>query len=183
MKKTIFILASILLLGALIWWVAQTPDPKPTTYKQVVLSERNLIWSTTEWTYLDTVVSVGMDELGISGMEVLIQPMDERIKSRFEEGSDDIQLKAYVSQWLRGYVISVDADLGKDAAIDIMSHELIHLVQYEDSSLVVGDGTEVIWLGAKYDVLHLPYDERPWERAAFRKQTELAGKIRAKILE
>lgn len=183
MKKIAFILLSILLIVSLIWWVVQTPAPKPTTYKKVTLSERNLIWSTTEWTYLDTIVSVGMDELGIKDMEVLIQPMNERIKSKFEEGSDDIQLKAYVSQWIRGYVISVDGDLGKDAAIDIMSHELIHLVQYEDSSLVVGDGTEVIWLGAKYDILHVPYDERPWEKSAFRKQTELADKIRAKILE
>lgn len=183
MKKTLFILAAILLVGVLIWWVAQTPDPKPVAFKPVVLSERNLIWSTTEWPYLDTIVSVGMDELGISGMEVLIQPMDERIKSKFEEGSDDIQLKAYVSQWLRGYVISVDADLGKDAAIDVMSHELIHLMQYEDSSLIVGDGTEVIWLGAKYDILHLPYNERQWEREAFEKQSELASKIRSKIVE
>jgi pyruvate/oxaloacetate carboxyltransferase len=183
MKKAVFILASILLIGALILWVSQTPYPKPVTYKKIPLSDRNLIWTTTEWSYLDTIVSVGMDELGIKDMEVLIQHMDERIKSKFEEGSDDVQLKAYVSQWLRGYVISVAVDLGRDDAIDIMSHELIHLVQYEDSSLVVGEGTEVIWGGARYDILHTPYNERPWERAAFRKQKELADKIRAKIIE
>jgi hypothetical protein len=183
MKKIVFILASILFFGALILWVFQTPGPKPVAYKKIPLSDHNLIWTTTEWSYLDTIVSVGMDELGIKDMEVLIQPMNERIKSKFEEGSDDIQLKAYVSQWLRGYVISVDVDLGRDAAIDIMSHELIHLVQYEDSSLIVGEGTEVIWRGARYDILHTPYNERPWERAAFRKQKELADKIRAKIIE
>jgi hypothetical protein len=183
MKKITFILLSFLLIGVLIWWVAQTPAPKPVTFKPVVLSERNLIWTTTEWSYLDTIISVGMDELGIENTEVLTQEMNERIKNKFEESSEGIELKAYVAPWVRGYVICVAGDLGRDAAIDVISHELIHLVQYADSSLVVEDGTEVIWLGAKYDILHIPYDERPWEKAAFRKHPELARKIRAKILE
>lgn len=183
MKKIIFILLLFLLVGVLIWWVAQTPAPKPVAFRPVVLSERNLIWTTTEWTYLDTIISVGMDELGLENTEVLTQKINERIKNKFEESNRGIELKAYVAPWVRGYVISVAGDLGRNAAIDIISHELIHLVQYADSSLIVGEGTEVIWLGAKYDILHMSYDERPWERSAFRKHPELARKIRAKILE
>jgi hypothetical protein len=181
MKKTLLILAALLLLGALIWWLIQTPV-KSSYYKQVVLVDSNAIINTTEYAYLDTVVSVGMTELGIECETVLIQPMGDRIRTRFEE-SEGLELKAYIAEWMEGYTICVNGNLGRSQAIDVIAHELIHLTQYRDKELVLTGGTVVLWMGTRYDVLGIPYGDRPWERDAFARQRSLVASLRAQILE
>lgn len=181
MKKILFVLAAVLLLGALIWWLIQTPGPV-TSYKPVVLTERNEVINTSEWDYLDTVLHVGMDQLGLQGVRILVQPMNARIKNKFEE-SEGVELEAYIAEWMYDYTICVNGNLGHEHAIDVIAHELIHLAQYKNKELIVTDGTVVLWMGEKYDVLGIPYNDRPWERDAFANQRALAGSIRAKILE
>ena len=181
MKKILFVLAALLLLGALIWWLIQTPVKSPY-YKQVVLTGNNDITNTTEWTYLDTVVSVGMSQLDIRGVNVLIQPMSERIKTKFEE-SEGVELEAYIAEWMEGYTICVNGELGRSKAIDVIAHELVHLTQYRDKELVLTEGTVVLWMGTRYDVLGIPYNDRPWERDAFARQRSLVASLRAQILE
>ena len=181
MKKILLILAAVLLIGALIWWVIQTPSPV-TSYKQVVILEQNDLINTTEYTYLDTALNVGMNELGMKGVRVLIQPMQDRIRDKFEE-SEGIELKAYVAERMDGYTLCVNGDLGRVQAIDVIAHEIIHLEQYHRQDLVVGDGPVVRWMGQRYEVLGIPYAERPWERDDFSRQKDLASKIRAQILE
>jgi hypothetical protein len=181
MKKILLILVAVLLLGALIWWATQSPR-LVTSYKQVVLLEENELINTTEHVYLDTVVNVGMHELGLKGIKVLVQPMQDRIRDKFEE-SEGIQLQAYIAGWMDGYTICVNGDLGRIKAIDVIAHELIHLEQYHNQDLIVGDGPVVLWMGERYDVLGIPYAERPWERDAFSREKALASKIRAQLLE
>ena len=181
MKKILFVLSALLLLGALIWWLIQTPVKSPY-YKQVVLTENNDITNTTEWTYLDTVVSVGMAQLGMNGINILIQPMSERIKTRFQE-SEGVELEAYIAEWMDGYTICVNGDLGREHAIEVISHELIHLTQYSDKELILTEGTVVLWMGERYDILGIPYNDRPWERDAFANQNALAGSLRNQILQ
>lgn len=181
MKKILLILAAVLLIGALIWWVIKTPGPV-TSYKQVVLLEQNDLINTTEYAYLDTVLNIGMNELGMKEIRVLVQPMQDRIRDKFEE-SEGVELKAYVAGWMDGYTICVNGDLGHVQAIDVIAHELIHLEQYYRQELIVGDSPVVLWMGQRYDVLGIPYAERPWERDAFSRQRDLASKIRAQILE
>jgi len=103
-------------------------------YQPVILSENNDITNTTIWTYLDTVVSVGLDELDVKGTPVLIQPMNERMRSRFES-SEGMELEAYIAEWMEGYTICVNKDLGRSRAIEIMAHELLHLAQYQKGRL------------------------------------------------
>ena len=181
MKKILLILAAVLLIGALIWWVIQTPSPV-TSYKQVVILEQNDLINTTEYTYLDTALNVGMNELGMKGVRVLIQPMQDRIRDKFEE-SEGIELKAYVAEWMDGYTLCINGDLGRVQAIDVIAHEIIHLEQYYNQDLIVGDGPVVLWMAERYDVLGIPYAERPWERDAFSRQKDLASKMRARLLE
>jgi hypothetical protein len=104
MKKILLILAAVLLLGALIWWVIKTPGPV-TSYKQVVLLEQNDLINTTEYAYLDTVLNIGMNELGMKEIRVLVQPMQDRIRDKFEE-SEGVELKAYVAGWTAGYIVA-----------------------------------------------------------------------------
>lgn len=181
MKKILFVFSALLLLGALIWWLIQTPVKSPY-YKQVVLTEDNDIINTTEWTYLDTVVTVGMTQLEVKGINVLIQPMSERVRTRFHE-SEGIELEAYIAEWMDGYTICVNGDLGRERAIEVISHELIHLTQYQDKELILTEGTVVLWMGERYDILGIPYNDRPWERDAFANQNSLARSIRKQILQ
>lgn len=181
MKKILFLVSAILVIALLVWWLAQTPQPAPY-YKRIDMVEQNDIINTTELDYLDTVINVGMNELDMVGVKVLIQPMSDRIRSRFE-ASEGVELEAYVAEWMDGYTICVARDLGRAHAIDVISHELIHLEQYRSKSLIVGDDTVVLWMGQRYDVLGLAYADRPWERAAFSLQRELASKVRGQILE
>ena len=178
MKKFLILLLVLLLVGGLIWLLSTS---KPVVYQPVTLSETNGILNTTPYTYLDTVVDVGLTELGVAGLNVLVQPMSDRIRTRFEE-AEGAALEAYIAEWLDGYVICVNGDLGRNRAIDVMAHELWHLSQYHSKSLVLLGGSEVLWLGTRYDVLTLPYAERPWEREAFREQGPLARAIRQRLL-
>ena len=178
MKKILLVLAVLLLLGWLIWLLNSS---KPVVYQPIVLSGNNEITNTTTWTYLDTVVSVGLDELDVKGTPVLIQPMNERMRSRFES-SEGMELEAYIAEWMEGYTICVNKDLGRSRAIEIMAHELLHLAQYQKGRLVVGNTTEVLWLGVPYDVLQMTYNERPWEQEAFAQQADLARRIRLQLL-
>ena len=178
MKKFLILLLVLLLLGGLIWLLSTS---KPVVYQPVTLSETNDILNTTPYTYLDTVVDVGLAQLGVVGLNVLVQPMNDRIRTRFEE-AEGAALEAYIAEWLDGYVICVNGDLGRNRAIDIMAHELWHLSQYNSKRLVLLGGSQVLWLGTRYDVLTLPYAERPWEREAFREQGPLARAIRQRLL-
>lgn len=178
MKKFLILLLVLLLLGGLIWLLSTS---KPVVYQPVTLSETNDILNTTPYTYLDTVVDVGLAQLGVVGLNVLVQPMSDRIRTRFEE-AEGAALEAYIAEWLDGYVICVNGDLGRNRAIDIMAHELWHLSQYNSKRLVLLGGSQVLWLGTRYDVLTLPYAERPWEREAFREQGPLARAIRQRLL-
>jgi hypothetical protein len=178
MKKILILLLVLLLLGGLIWLLSTR---KPVVYQPVTLSETNGILNTTPYAYLDTVVDVGLAQLGVVGLNVLVQPMNDRIRTRFEE-AEGAALEAYIAEWLDGYVICVNGDLGRNRAIDVMAHELWHLSQYQSKRLVLLGGSEVLWLGTRYDVLTLPYAERPWEREAFREQGPLARAIRQQLL-
>ena len=178
MKKFLILLLALLLVGGLIWLLSTS---KPVVYQPVTLSETNGILNTTPYPYLDTVVDVGLTELGVVGLNVLVQPMSDRIRTRFED-EEGAALEAYIAEWLDGYVICVNGDLGRNRAIDIMAHELWHLSQYQSKRLVLLGGSEVLWLGTRYDVLTLPYAERPWEREAFREQGPLARAIRQRLL-
>jgi hypothetical protein len=178
MKKFLILLLVLLLLGGLIWLLSTS---KPVVYQPVTLSETNGILNTTPYPYLDTVVDVGLTELGVAGLNVLVQPMSDRIRTQFER-EEGAALEAYIAEWLDGYVICVNGDLGHNRAIDIMAHELWHLSQYQSKRLVLLGGSEVLWLGTRYDVLTLPYAERPWEREAFREQGPLARAIRQQLL-
>lgn len=178
MKRFLALLLVLLLLGGLIWLMRTS---QPVSYQPVVLSATNDILNTTPYPYLDTVVDVGLTELGVSGLGVLVQPMSDRIRNHFEE-SEGAALEAYIAEWLDGYVICVNGDLGRSRAIEVMAHELWHLSQYQSRRLVLLGGSEVIWLGTRYDVLTLSYTERPWEREAFQEQGPLARAIRQRLL-
>ena len=145
-------------------------------FKQFDIETTNMVANRTEDNYLDSVVYVGLNELGMDSLAVTIRPITDEVKQQFDsEGT----LKAHILGRDRQYIIFLD-DMGRDESINVLSHELIHLRQYVTKKLVLHKN-EVVWDGeiiSEYRVSELKYDDRPWEIEAFAEQRQLENKIR-----
>jgi len=146
------------------------------TFKQFDIQTTNMVANRTEDNYLDSVVYVGLNELGMDSIAVTIRPITDEVKQQFDsEGT----LKAHILGRGRQYIIFLD-DMGRDESIKVLSHELIHLRQYVTQKLILHKN-EVIWDGkviSGYEVSESKYNDRPWEIEAFAEQRQLESKIR-----
>lgn len=146
------------------------------TFKQFDIETTNMVANRTEDNYLDSVVYVGLNELGMDSIAVTIRPITDEVKQQFDsEGT----LKAHILGRGRQYIIFLD-DMGRDESIKVLSHELIHLRQYVTQKLILHKN-EVIWDGkviSEYKVSESKYNDRPWEIEAFAEQRQLESKIR-----
>jgi hypothetical protein len=146
------------------------------TFKQFDIETTNMVANRTEDNYLDSVVYVGLNELGMDSIAVTIRPITDEVKQQFDsEGT----LKAHILGRGRQYIIFLD-DMGRDESIKVLSHELIHLRQYVTQKLILHKN-EVIWDGkviSGYEVSESKYNDRPWEIEAFAEQRQLESKIR-----
>jgi len=146
------------------------------TFKQFDIETTNIVANRTEDNYLDSVVYVGLNELGMDSIAVTIRPITDEVKQQFDsEGT----LKAHILGRGRQYIIFLD-DMGRDESIKVLSHELIHLRQYVTQKLILHKN-EVIWDGkviSGYEVSESKYNDRPWEIEAFAEQRQLENKIR-----
>jgi predicted metallopeptidase len=146
------------------------------TFKQLDIKTTNMVVNRTEDNYLDSVVHVGLNELGMDSIAVSIRPITDEVKQRFDSEGN---LKAHILGRGRQYIIFLD-DMSRDESIKILSHELIHLRQYFTEKLILHKNG-VIWNGkviSEYEVSELKYDDRPWEIEAFGEQRKLENKIR-----
>ena len=177
MKNTIIKYAGIIFLILLIiFGIYKLATIKEKTFKLVYINEHNFIQNKTDKPYLDSIVHVGMNELGIDGTYIIIKPLTEETKKQF---SSEIELKAHIKGLGKQYVIWID-DMGRDETITVLSHELIHLTQYYNGKLVVSDGL-IKWNGQIIPVTELStinYNARPWEIEAFQEQKYLDIDIR-----
>jgi hypothetical protein len=67
-------------------------------------------------------------------------------------------------------------NLNRNESIEVISHEIIHMAQYNTGQLIY-ENSELYWEGQIYDLENLDYENRPWERDAFIKESELSSKI------
>lgn len=146
---------------------------KEAPYKQTILNKHaSVVFNTTDKSYLDSVVYVGLDHLNITDVIMVIRPMSES-KAKVD---NDMMLKAHIVGDDRSYVMYV-GDLNRSEAITVISHELIHLHQYYTNKLQVVNGL-VIWQQEPVDINEVSYKDRPWEVEAFQKQRELIDNVR-----
>jgi len=172
-KKYVGVIFLILLV---IFGIYKLTTLKEKTFKLVHLDKHNFIQNKTDKPYLDSIVHVGMNELGIDGTYIIIKPLTEEAKQQF---SNKLELKAHIKGLGKQYVIWVD-DMDRDETITVFSHELIHLRQYYNGKLIVSDGL-IKWNDQIIPVNELStidYNARPWEIEAFQEQKYLDIDIR-----
>lgn len=165
MKKIIFIILGLILL--LIFFLIK--NDTPTEYNSVELDDSNLIANRTFISYYDTIASIGLSELNIEGVTLIFRSL---------EGNNEIDnhhLLAYIIGEQNQYVIYI-SELNKFEAIDIISHELIHLEQIRNERLIKRNGYS-IWDGTEYSN-DIEYSRRPWEVDAFNRGRDLDNKIK-----
>lgn len=143
-------------------------------FNQVVLSENNNIGNTALPTFYDTILSVGLDEVGIQFQSVSISKLSDGAKSQF-----DGQLKAHLRYFGNFFYLFID-DMDKEEAITVISHEIIHIQQYLNQDLIYEED-QLIWKGEEIDLNSKEYERRPWEIEAFDREGDLASRVTKKL--
>jgi predicted metallopeptidase len=144
--------------------LAVTSNSEEKYFNQIELPTTNsIVNSLDNIHYYDTILAVGMDGVGLNGVTVVINDMSDAAKKQFNG-----ELKAHIRLHNGIYYLFVGA-LNKSEAIEVLSHEIIHILQYESGELVYENG-EVVWQNEVY-TLEEEYERRPWEREAFSRQS------------
>lgn len=173
-KEILIVLLIILSIVLLSLLVITKADANDDPYNQVELSTYNYVLNGTQNNGYDTVAKVALDMAGISGVNVFIQELSESAKSQF-----DGELKAHI-RYFNGEFYLFISDLSHKEAIEVISHEVVHIQQYLSGDFVFDQNTgDIYWKGELYDINSLPYERRPWEDDAFGAQSSIADKVAA----
>jgi hypothetical protein len=167
------IVAGILLLIILYFLIFKTnSEEKP--FNQIQLTENNFIYNEKFPTYYDTILMVAMDEAELAGFNVMLRELTDGAKSQF-----DGDLKAHIRYQNDDFYLFT-GKMSKNEAIEVLSHEVIHMLQYRSGNLSYTNG-KVTWMGEVLDLNSKEYEQRPWEVEAFQKQSQLMGMVKESL--
>jgi hypothetical protein len=173
-KDVLVILLSILSVSLLSILIVTKADANDDPYNQVELTTYNYVLNSIPNTGYDTVTKVALDVAGISGVQVFIQELSESAKSQF-----DGELKAHVRYFNGEFYIFI-SDLSHKEAIEVISHEVVHIQQYLSGDFVYDQSNgDTYWKAELYYPDNIPYERRPWEDDAFDLQGTISDKVSA----
>lgn len=164
----ILLVICILALASFVIFNSQTQKEIP--FSSVELQDNNYVVNNSLPSYYDTIVSVGLDQVGIKGVTVTIGELSDQAKQTFSG-----ELNAHVRFIDGKFYLFIDP-LSKKTAITVISHEIIHMKQYLDGTFQYDDG-KITWNGESYLLDDINYDDRPWETEAFQLESQLASQI------
>jgi hypothetical protein len=143
-------------------------------FNQVQLTGNNFIHNEKFPTYYDTILNVAMDEAGLSGYNVILRELTNGAKSQF-----DGELKAHIRYENEDFYLFTQS-MDRNEAIEVLSHEVIHMLQYSSGNLSYSNGN-VTWMGEVLELSSKEYEQRPWETEAFQKQSQLMGMVKESL--
>lgn len=168
------IILVLIILG--IYFLSKQEEP---SFKKVPLTnETNLVINQTGIEYYDTIIHVGLEQMGLNNITLTVAPLSESAKQNFAAEGGDLAAHLRESDGLYYLFISENS---KTQSITIIAHELIHLNQYHTGELVYKNNL-LTWQGKEYNLQEISYNLRPWEDDAFQKETELVRKISSILL-
>ena len=92
-KRLLLIGIIIILIFVLVIFLKKQTD---TSFNQIKLSEKNIISNRANQNYLDTIVSVGLDELNIQKILVVIKPITQEIRNQLNKKESELDVKAFI---------------------------------------------------------------------------------------
>lgn len=176
-NKIVNILIGVTIIALIIYVLATS---RKDEYKPIPLNTVNHITNTTDKKYLDTIVSVTLDELKLKNIYITVNPLSQEVITSFDK---NFNLRAIVRGNNSHYVIYVNSDLMRNESTRVIAHEMIHILQFQTKELEIKEGGVVYWRHSKVDLLNLSYEERQWERIAFDQEENLNDRVREKILK
>jgi hypothetical protein len=138
-------------------------------FNKVELSNFSTIDNVVFPTYYDTVLSVAMKEMGVGGY-VIVEQLSDVAKSNF-----DGELKAHIRYFNSKFYLFT-GKMSRDESIEVLCHEVIHMQQYSSGDLIY-DNNFIIWKGNKMELNSKEYMDRPWEKDAFDRQSQLIRSV------
>jgi hypothetical protein len=174
MKKNIVkIVVGVILLIILLFIILKS-NSGDKSFNQVQLTGNNFIHNEKFPTYYDTILNVVMDEAGLSGYNVILRELTDGAKSQF-----DGELKAHIRYENEDFYLFTQS-MDRNEAIEVLSHEVIHMLQYSSGNLSYSNGN-VTWMGEVLELNSKEYEQRPWETEAFQKQSQLMGMVKESL--
>lgn len=164
---------TLFVVGMIIWRVTTFDN----YYNPVPLSGNNTIINNTKYSYVDTVLSVGLDKMGIGGVTIMVDEVSEEMRNSFYE-QNGVELGASIMGNRTQFLLHITPS-ERRSIIRVLSHELIHLGQYHSGRLVL-TRNGLIWenqLMSVETMLDIPYGQREWEREAFDNEPTLGKYI------
>jgi predicted metallopeptidase len=178
MKKNLKIVIYVLALILVSFIVYKLITHKEVPFNKVILNKHNYVFNMTQTPYLDTIVSVGLDQMKMDSVIVTIKPLNS---STSTDLFGEISISSYIVGYGNTYIIYITPST-KMNCINILSHELIHLNQYYSKTLVV-KGLVCTWKGDTIDTKKIAYESRPWEIDAESNKILLSSKIKAVLIK
>jgi len=155
---------------------------KEEEFIEIDIETTNITLNYTDRLYLDTIVKVGLKQMGLDdNIVVSIRPISDEIQQRFDS---EMILQAHIMGKGNQYALFVD-DMSRYEAIKVISHELVHLKQYRSEKLILNKNS-VIWDGREYsewEINDMDYMRRPWEREAYDEQRWLSSTLNELLYE
>jgi hypothetical protein len=174
MKNNIVKIILALLILTILYFLFFKTNSEERPFNQIQLTENNFIYNEKFPVYYDTILMVAMDEAELAGFNVILRELTDGAKSQF-----DGELKAHIRYDNDDFYIFTSM-MNRNEAIEVLSHEVIHMLQYRSGNLIYANGN-VTWMGEVLDLNSKEYEQRPWEMEAFQQQTKLISLVEGSL--
>jgi hypothetical protein len=99
-----------------------------------------------------------------------VEQISDAAKSQFHG-----DLKAHIRYYNNGFYLFT-GPLSRNQSIEVLCHEVIHMQQYSSGDLIYDNGN-ITWKGETLELNSKEYENRPWEKDAFSRQTQLIKSV------
>lgn len=176
-KIILYIILALVFLGLFVFVITRKQKP----FNKLDIPITNFVTNRTTSDFVTPIINAGLYQLNIDSMYVIVRPMSLVMKTN-GIGDNDYEIMGTLIGNRTQFIMYLD-NINRNEAIKIIAHELIHLEQYHTGRLTKMEiPNHVLWEGKIYDMLIIPYKERPWEIEAYEKDSRLARKIHDMLL-
>lgn len=127
---------------------------------------------------INNVINILTPLLDIKPSLIFVVPIKETIIRAFIKKHNKM-LSGFIIPGENIYTIYIDTTLTGDELIEVLCHEMVHLKQLQSNELELINNN-FKWRG-HYINEDIPYNRRPWEIAAYRKQRHLKKMVKEKL--
>lgn len=177
MTRNRILIAAIAIVLVIITLILFIPSEYTKELKDIELSNKNFVANKTGYESYSLIVDKGLELAGLENKVVLVRLMPHIIMV----GDGNSSTLGTVTEQRGQYIMSLVRQ-PRFKQIEVIAHEIIHIVQFEEGRLQKGP-FGVFWDGVYYPLPYeLDYLDRPWEFDASIRGIELANQMKEALL-